>query len=229
MCVIVLAMVLLVSRAGAVVDGRPAPYNDRRFDAVGLVLTVQPWAPCGGWISGSCTLIAPNMVMLAKHSVQRSDQTLPPAGQHSHRIRFRRAANGTAENHFAGNSTDCTTPNQEIYIDRFVACPLAGVDIVLGILESEPVGITPIGVDISFGFGRGHAITLAGWGYDGRCIQTGDAGFASVCSGWNSEHCVRTSAAQLSAVTNPILLNAVLFCTTATPQTCFRRITCSDR
>lgn len=161
--------------AAAVVDGQPAPYDDRRLDAVGLVLTVQPWAPCGGWISGSGTLIAPNVVLLAKHSVQRSDYTLPADGARSHRIRFRRAPDGAAENHFSGNISDCATPSQEIYISRFVGCPFVGVDIVLGILESEPVGITPIGVNLDFAFPAGHAVRLAGWGYSGRCIQTGEA------------------------------------------------------
>lgn len=170
-----LVCALTPPKAGAVVDGRPAALDDRRFDAVGLVLTVQPWNPCGGWISGSCTLIAPNMVMLARHSVQRPDNTLPLDGARTHRVRFRRSAGGAAENHFGGNPSDCATPHQEHFIDRFVACPFVGVDIVLGILESVPVGITPIGVDITFQFGAGRPITLAGWGYDGRCIQTGEA------------------------------------------------------
>lgn len=163
------------ARSEGVVDGQPAPYTDRRLDAVGLVLTVQPWSPCGGWISGTGTLISPNVVLLAKHSVQRPDYTLPPPGARTHRIRFRRAVDGRAENHFAGNPGDCSTPHQEIYIQQFVSVPFAGVDIVLGVLESAPVGIAPIGVDVRFGFAPGSPIMLAGWGYSGRCIQTGDA------------------------------------------------------
>jgi hypothetical protein len=175
LCVIVLGLLGLVATSRGVVDGQPAPIWDRRYDAVALLFTVQPWATCGGWISGSCTLIAPNTVLLAKHSVQHSDQTLPADGERSIRVRFRRNAQGEANNHYGGAPADCQTAYQEIYIQRFIACPFVGVDVVLGLLESEPVGIEPIGVDITFPFDAGHSVILAGWGYDGRCIQTGDA------------------------------------------------------
>jgi len=173
-CLIALAL-FLASPAKAVVEGQPIPLTDRRFDAVGLLLTVQPWNPCGGWVSGSCTLIAPNIVMMARHSVQRTDGTLPPANSQAIRVRFRRAANGVANNHFAGNPDDCQTTFQEIYVRETVAAPFAGIDLVLGFLETVPVGITPIGADVSFAFDRSHPIILAGWGYAGRCVQTGDA------------------------------------------------------
>lgn len=174
-CAVVCVCLGLSARARAVVEGQVVPDSDHRLDAVGLLLTVQPWYPCGGWISGTCTLVAPNMVLMARHSVQRPDFTMPPNGQQTIRVRFRRALNGTSNGHFNGDPTSCDDSYQEIYVRDFIPAPFVGVDMVLGILESAPVGIAPLGVDLDFSFAAGSRVTLAGWGFDGRCIQTGDA------------------------------------------------------
>ena len=92
-------------RALAVVDGTPAPGNDRRLDAVGLLCAASPGSQCGGWIGGTCTLIAPDMVLLARHCLDISTtQPLPLLADHPYRVRFRRSLLGVSENNMIVNS-----------------------------------------------------------------------------------------------------------------------------
>lgn len=172
-----LALMGLCAPAGGVVQGVTIPDGDRRFDAVGIVITRTPWTPCGGWVSGSCTLIGPDLVLLARHSVSEATGNLPaPYGQ-THSVRFRRGRTGGSRNHVTGDpGQDCISEDmQEIAIREFIGAPAAGLDMVLARLESAPLGITPIGVEVEAAPTTNRQIILAGWGYDGRCIQSGDA------------------------------------------------------
>jgi hypothetical protein len=72
-------------------------------------------------------------------------------------------------------TSNCSAPFQEIYVAEFFWTNDVGVDMVLGRLESRPMGIAPIPADPAFVPHGGEAITMAGWGYTGLCIQTGDS------------------------------------------------------
>jgi hypothetical protein len=183
-----LAVVVLIGiccpRAIGVVGGEPAPANDHRFDAVGLVVTDQPWAACLGWISGTCVLIGTDTVLLARHQVQNAQRQLPAAGARTHKIRFRRAPDGEVNNQVGrGLDIDCAGGFQEIYIDRFIGNPAAGVDMVLGVLERAPAGIRPLPLHVSHVVTAGEPVVLAGWGYDGTCVGQGQAWTLRVKSG----------------------------------------------
>lgn len=161
------------SPASGVVAGNAVSAEDRRLDAVGIVLTMPTEfsIPCGGWISGTGTLVGPDLVILARHSVVGPTGGMPAAGSRSHRIRFRRGVNGEASNRYTG---DCGAPFQEIFVQEFLSSP-SGLDVVLGRLESAPVGIAPIQPDVNYIPSGSSWVTLTGWGYDGLCYQTGDA------------------------------------------------------
>lgn len=200
------ALTLAGAPARAVVNGTPVPDSDRRFDAVGIVFTAQPWQPCAGWISGTCTLVAPNLVIFARHSVQLSDGSLPATGARTHRVRFRRGRDGTSNGHISGNDSDCAGDSyQEAWVREFVGAPLLGVDLALGFLESPVLGIAPIGVDTAFQAPANHPVVLAGWGYDGECIQTGEAWTLRYDHGvlppprWTSGCCFEYNRVTLSA------------------------------
>lgn len=174
LCFMLLSMIVTM-RTPAVVNGAPVPDSDRRFDAVGLLLTTQPGANCGGWISGTATLIAPATVLIAKHSVLQANFTFPADHSRTNRVRFRRGVDGTCNSHYAGNpELDCAGPYQEIYIDRYIPCPAFGVDMVLCLLESSPVGVSPVPINPSHVFATSEPIILAGWGFDGLCVGQGE-------------------------------------------------------
>lgn len=163
-------------QAGAVVGGTPVPAGNHQLDAVGLFITDQPWAPCGGWISGTCTLVGDNLVLLARHSVENAQRQLPADGARSHKVRFRRAVDGSVNNHYgSGPSADCAGGFQEIYVRRFFGNPWPGIDMVLGELEHAPLGIVPLPLQVSHTTTAAEPIVLAGWGYDGACLATGEA------------------------------------------------------
>lgn len=169
-----LSMIVTV-RAPAVVNGTPIPDTDRRFDAVGLLLTTQPGSACGGWISGTATLIAPATVLIAKHSVLQADFSFPADHSRTNRVRFRRGVDGGCNSHYAGDpAQDCVGPFQEIYVDRYIPCPSFGVDMVLCLLEFSPEGIAPVPISPSHTFIADEPIILAGWGFDGLCVGQGE-------------------------------------------------------
>lgn len=177
MCTVACAAVLLAvapfRSARAVVNGAVVPDSETRFDAVGLFLTVPTVGTgCGGYVSGTCTLIGPDIVILARHSVVGPGLPLPLPGTLTHRVRFRRGVDGRVTNHSTG---DCTAPFQEIAVAEFIASPQIGVDVVLARLATPALGIVPIPADPTVALTGNREITLAGWGYDGLCFQTGDA------------------------------------------------------
>ncbi len=159
------------SSASAVVDGTPAPKRDRRLDAVGIFFTVAPGGGCGGWVSGSCTLIEPNAVLVARHSFDVGPGTpLPSLAERPHRVRFRRNVSGRSENNLLVNGTTCHGVYQEIEVVQLVDAPNAACDQVIAYLEHAPVGIKPIPVEMDNPPTQPTDIILAGWGYGGSCL-----------------------------------------------------------
>lgn len=166
------------SPALAVVNGIDPPLNDRRYDAVGLFFTVGTAAQdtgCAGLISGSCVLIAPDMVLIARHSLNvGSSDPIPNASVNRFRARFRRAADGSAQNRMQVNGNTCHGTYQERLITRLVDAPIAGTDMAIGYLDRPVELIKPVGMEISNPPFRVMNIVLVGWGYAGSCFGTGD-------------------------------------------------------
>jgi hypothetical protein len=164
-----------VPAAFGVVDGVPVPAADKRFDAVGLFIRVSPSGTCGGWISGTCTLVGPNVVLIARHclDITTSDPLWAPSVR-QYRVRFRRTVDGISENAYYVNGNPCHGTYQEIDIVSMVDAPNNGCDQVLCYLASVPAGIQPISPAISTAPLHPTDIILAGWGYAGECFASGD-------------------------------------------------------
>lgn len=160
----------------AIVRGLPAPCADRRFDPIGLFINAGAWS-CAGWISGSCILIEPDCVLVARHSLDiGASQPLPNPAVSVYRVRFRRDENGNAANTFYVGGNNCHGVYQELRVVRFVDAPQVGSDMVLAHLERPVVGIRPMGVELNATPAAGSRIVLAGWGYSGDCFQSGEFG-----------------------------------------------------
>lgn len=161
-------------RANAVAGGEYIPCQDRRFDAVGLFLTAGGW-PCGGFVSGSCVLIEPDCVLIARHSLDITPtQPLPNPSVRGYRVRFRRSVSGAVVNTYNFNGEPCHGIYQELKVVRFVDAPLTGTDMVLAYLEKPVENIRPIGIQLGVAPGVGTPVYIAGWGYSGECFQSGE-------------------------------------------------------
>lgn len=171
-----LGVVLMPTHSLAIINGTPPPCEDRRFDSVGLFMNAGFWS-CAGWISGTCILVAPDRVLVARHSLDLgANQQLPDAQTSAYRVRFRRSLSGDAANSFYVNGNNCHGISQEIRVARFVDAPQTGTDMVMAYLERPVVGIRPMGMELNSTPPAGSRIVLAGWGYDGACFQNGDTG-----------------------------------------------------
>lgn len=166
-------LALTFAPARGVVNGTVIPCEDRRFDAVGLFITGGFYS-CGGYISGSCVLIAPDTVVLARHELDVSSiSPLPNPQTSTYRVRFRRALNGDAANTYFYNGDSCSGVYQEIRVIQFIDSPSLGMDMVVAKLERRVTGIRPIGLDLTTLPRAGTSVIMAGWGYDGTCYQSG--------------------------------------------------------
>jgi hypothetical protein len=173
---VLLCSIFTSSPASAVVNGIPAPNSDHRFDAVGLFMTVPAGVtPCAGWVSGSCTLIGPNLVLLARHSLDiTTSDPIPDLGTHHYRVRFRRAVSGDSENSLYVNGNSCHGTYQEFDVTSLLDAPNRSCDQVLAFLDRVPVGINPIGLELANPPLAPTDAILAGWGLDGQCPGTGN-------------------------------------------------------
>lgn len=163
--------------ARAVVNGDLIPCNDRRFDAVGLFITFGYGThDCPGAVSGTCTLIDKDVVLIARHCIDGAGiGTLPDPNVYRFRVRFRRAENGLAVNTHLLNGSYCHGIYQEFNVVRFAdITPSNGTDMVLGFLDRSPVGIRPIQPEVNNPPRQAIDIILAGWGYSGQCLADGD-------------------------------------------------------
>jgi hypothetical protein len=157
------------------VDGTPAPNADRRFDAVGIFISTAPGA-CAGWISGTCTLIEPTKVLIARHSLDVSSiDPLPTLAAHPCRVRFRRAVDGTSENRLVPNGVICHGVYQEIDVIAITDAANTSSDEVIATLAHAPIGIHPIGVELNNPPSTAMNCILAGWGYSGQCYASGES------------------------------------------------------
>lgn len=161
-----------------VVNGVVVPCSDRRFDAVGAFMTNWGSGPCGGSLSGTCTLIAPDKIITARHCLDVGPTNpLPDPQSRTWRVRFRRAPNGDAASSLSIAGEQC----HGVYTERRVvawidAPPPNNADQVVGVLDAPVVGIRPIGVELADPPRASREIIIAGWGFDGACFQTGDWG-----------------------------------------------------
>ncbi len=158
------------------VDGAPASNTDRRLDAVGLFITTNPAGGCGGFVSGTCTLIGPATVLFARHSLDvNSTQPIPSVAMRPSRVRFRRASNGMSENQLNVNGTACHGVYQEIDVVAFIDAPNPTSDQALAVLAHAPIGIQPLGIELNAPPVAATGVILAGWGYSGQCFAAGPA------------------------------------------------------
>lgn len=162
--------------ARGVVNGTPIPTWDRRFDGVGLFMRVSPSSPCAGWISGTCTLVGPNVVLIARHSLDiTSGEPIWTPQQRQYRVRFRRMPSGLAENRFWGAIWyQCHGQYQELDVIAMTDAGIPGCDQVLAYLSTAPQGIAPIVAELNNPPLHPTDIILAGWGYQGECFGAGD-------------------------------------------------------
>lgn len=180
-CVVVAcacAALMLCGRAGAVVNGVEPELTDRRFDGVGLFFTVGTAAQdtgCAGLVSGTCILIAPDTVLIARHCLNvGATDLIPNAAVNKFRVRFRRAEDGRAENRMQVNGNSCHGVYQERLVRQLVDAPTVGSDMAIGYLDSPVEMIQPIGMEITNPPTRVMNVVLAGWGYAGNCFATGE-------------------------------------------------------
>jgi hypothetical protein len=172
---LVCSVCCLSSPSLGVVNGVLAAANDRRLDAVGLLLYARD-AACAGWGSGSCVLIAADQVLIARHSLNVSAfAPLPSLAEYPYRIRFRRSVDGEMANALVPDSDVCHGVYQEIEVVRLIDAPNAGADLVIGELARPVVGIRPIGLSLNTPLRAGQRLVLAGWGSSGTCFGQGAA------------------------------------------------------
>lgn len=168
------ALPWVVPAALGVVNGVPVPASDKRFDAVGIFFRASPGGTCGGWISGTCTLVGPNVVLIARHCLDiTTSDPLPPNSVRQYRARFRRTAAGLSQNSLSVNWDQCHGTYQEFDIVQLVDASNNGCDQVLAYLSGSPAGIIPIAPAISNAPLHPTDILLAGWGYSGECFGAG--------------------------------------------------------
>lgn len=167
------SILLCAQSSPAIVNGTDVPCWDRRFDGVGVLLSVSAPGACPGAVSGSCVLVGPNQVLCARHQLGvPANVPLPTLQQHPLRVRFRRAISGASSNMIVVAGEPCHGVYQEIDVVGVTDAAIAGGDMVLLTLAAEPVGIVPIGVEIDHPPIRPTEIIIAGWGYGGSCLAS---------------------------------------------------------
>jgi len=176
---------LAAAPASGVANGTVVPCGDRRFDAVGAFMTNWGNGPCGGSLSGTCTLIAADRIITARHCLDIGPSNpMPDPQSRTWRVRFRRSPSGEAANSLWIAGDAC----HGVYTERRViawidAPPPNNADQVVGILDAPVQGIRPIGVELTDPPRAGREVILAGWGFDGACFQSGDWGTLKMARG----------------------------------------------
>lgn len=158
------AALAVVSPASAIVNGQPPEAEDKRFDAVGSFshsrwLGLDPEhakARDHNWY-GNATLIAPDVVLLAKHLIKGNAE--PPAGEYG--VRFRRNTQGTI-----GTKQDTPDTYHNVKIVRFVTAP--GADLAMGILEKPVEHIEPMALGLADEALDRTPVIIAGWGSENK-------------------------------------------------------------
>ncbi|MBY0312413.1 MAG: hypothetical protein K2W85_10110 [Phycisphaerales bacterium] len=119
-------------------------------------------------------LVGPNLVLCARHQLGiASTAALPTVEQRPLRVRFRRAADGSASNAVLVAGDPCHGVYQEVDVVAMSDTLAAGSDLVMLTLARAPVGVRPIGVEIERPPLRATEVIIAGWGYGGACFGAG--------------------------------------------------------
>lgn len=144
----------------ALVNGEAPAADDTRFDAVGAWGHTARLNPGRGhdaehqWY-GAAVLIAPDVVLTAKHLLPNGVDNLPRRGTMT--VRFRRHTDGSI-----GSEEGGARSYHQAVIERFVLCPDS--DLMLCILREPVEHIEPVQVDLSGDTHRETPVVLAGWG-----------------------------------------------------------------
>lgn len=157
---LLLCMLLLSFPAGALVNAQPPADDDTRFDAVGAWGHTARLYPGRGhdaehqWY-GAAVLIAPDVVLTAKHLLPNGEDRLPRPGTMT--VRFRRHTDGTL-----GTKADGADSYHQVPIERFILCP--GSDLMLCILREPVEHIQPAELDFSEETHDETGVVFAAWG-----------------------------------------------------------------
>ncbi|XAM01298.1 trypsin-like serine protease [Phycisphaeraceae bacterium D3-23] len=168
-----IAMVVLVCLAAlptrALVNAEPPADDDTRFDAVGAFghtarLNEGMGNPAQHQWYGSAVLIAPDVVLTAKHLLPHGEARLPRPGAMT--VRFRRHEDGTL-----GTNDDGVDSYHQATIARYILCPDA--DLMLCILRDPVEHITPVSLDLSGEEFDASKVMLAAWGSTSNWVGQG--------------------------------------------------------
>lgn len=147
--------------------------------------------PFGGFISGTGVLVAPDLVVTARHVVAgpRNTNPLPNATPNDpstwrHKVRFRRSKSGEVENTLG--ATGCLGDFQEAWITQFYEINgiNSKIDIVICRIACAPAGISPMPIDLNIdSINVGSVVCIAGWGDGGNvdCPEV-SANFEEACN-----------------------------------------------
>ena len=171
--VLLIAMLLATSHAHALVNGEAPAEDDKRFDAVAAFSKTE-WLlenkqGKGGhnWF-GNGVLIAPDVVLVAKHLLPKPVLQGKSQGSNQHMVRFRRNEDGGL-----GNAEDGTASFHQATVYTWIVSPTA--DLALGILSKPVDHIEPVKVllDDEVKVSKRRCM-LAGWGSES--LWRGNAG-----------------------------------------------------
>lgn len=220
---ILAAVVFGLSATSLAVNNGVEPHcSDTRYDAVGLLLKVNnPTVACSQNISGSCVLIDPQTVMVARHSViPSSTSELPATGTRKFRVRFRRSADGAFHNsYYKGISNPCHGEYTEVYVHEFIRPANASMDVLMCRLETPINWIKPIRAETDSARmpAAGDRIMIAGWGYSGPCFRSGSALTLRVATGVAPNQNTSSCCIYLNPCSSPFAIGECYTCPTGGP------------
>lgn len=155
-----LLLALLALPAPALVNGTAPAEDDTTYDAV-AALSRTDWLSTGNrprsehkWF-GAAVLVAPDVILTAKHLLPKNQQAWERPGLYS--VRFRRHENGTL-----GSIEQSADSFHHARIVRWVVSDR--FDLALGILDHRVEHIAPVALALDAEPFEQHPAILAGWG-----------------------------------------------------------------
>ena len=159
-----LCLLLLSPHANALVNGEAPAADDKRFDAV-AAFSQTSWLidnkkdkHVHNWFGGA-VLIAPDVVLFARHLLPANKKAPIQANQYM--VRFRRHVDGSLGSRKAGPNSYHQVP-----IARVIPAPRS--DLALGILAKPVEHIAPVKVHLDNTPLENQTCYLAGWGSESR-------------------------------------------------------------
>jgi len=169
-CTLILALLLSAMPSMALVNGQAPDETDTRFDAVAAFSRTN-WLidnpqdqQAHNWF-GNGVLIAPDVVLIAKHLLPDGGRTTPRPGTFT--VRFRRHADGSLGSVAAG-------PNSFHQVSIATWIIPDGMDLALGILSQPVRHIQPVSVLLDAQAVQSQTLVLAAWGSESQ--WQGEAG-----------------------------------------------------